>query len=237
MVSAETFPVRVEVWRVDVSTEPAARWRESLLPDELARADRYLFEADRGRFTVTRGVLRKLLQRYRPDHEGPLEFVCNQWGKPALPCGEPRFNVSHSGDFALIAIAPGVEVGVDIEQVDIARRLDQLAETVFSRRELESFSRLQGDERVRFFFRTWSCKEAVIKAAGAGLSILVDRIQIEFGESSATVQAEPGALPAGPWSLQVLDAPSDYAAAVAARAAPIELAVYDWANSPAGPSS
>jgi 4'-phosphopantetheinyl transferase len=218
----------VEVWRVRISAEPADRWRDSLLPDEIARAARFVFPADRNRFTVTRGVLRSVLQRHLPPQARPLEFVFNRWGKPELPGGEPRFNVTHSGDFALIAIAQHADVGVDIEEASAPRRVDELAASIFSSTELARFACLSGEARVRFFFRTWTCKEAVIKAAGEGLSIPVDRIQINFTDDGVGVSAPPGTLPPGPWSLHEIDAPPGYAAAIAVRADAISLKIGDW---------
>jgi 4'-phosphopantetheinyl transferase len=225
-MTAASFAIPVEVWRIQISAEPVDRWREFLLPDEVARADRFVFPADRNRFTVTRGVLRSLLQPHLPVGARPVEFVFNQWGKPEIPGGGPRFNVTHSGDFALIAIAQA-DVGVDIEQTSSLRRVDDLAASVFTNTELARFECLRGDARTSFFFRTWTCKEALIKAAGAGLSIPVDRIQIDFTPEGASVLAPPGTLPPGPWSLHELDAPEEYTAAVAVRADAMNLKIRD----------
>jgi 4'-phosphopantetheinyl transferase len=226
-MTAASSAIPVEVWRIQISVEPADRWREFLLPGELARAGRFVFPADRNRFTVTRGVLRSLLQRDLPRDARPIEFVFNQWGKPEIPEGGPRFNVTHSGDFALIAIAQA-DVGIDIEQISALRRVDELAPSVFTSTELARFASLSGDARTSFFFRTWTCKEALIKAAGAGLSIPVDRIQIDFTPDGASVLAPSGTLPPGPWSLRELDAPAGYAAAVAIRAGAMNLKIQEW---------
>lgn len=191
-----------------------------------------MFSVDRDRFTVTRGVLRTLLQRHLPPQDRLLELAFNQYGKPELTGGEPRFNVTHSGDYALIAIAQGVDVGIDIEQSSVARSIDELATTVFSSTELARFHDLRGDARTRFFFRIWTCKEAVIKAAGAGLSIPVDRIQIDFSDDGASVSSSPGTLPPGPWTLHEIDVPPGYASAIAVRAKAIGLTIRDWCPSP-----
>jgi len=228
-MSAPPLTVPVDVWRVWVPTEPAAKWRDCLFPAERTRADRFVIEADRSRFTVTRGVLRTLLRLCLPDSADPLEFVLNPWGKPALQAGEPRFNVTHSGDLALIAIARGADVGIDVEQQAIPRRLDDLAQTVFTARECETLASLHGDRRNRFFFRTWTCKEAVVKAVGGGLSIPVDRLEMEFGEGGwATVHLDTEDLAPPPWSIREIEVPEDYAAAIAVRADTIHLQVHDW---------
>jgi len=221
-------PLAVDVWRVRVSGSVPADWRRFLNPPELARADRFRVAADRDRFTVARGVLKRLLQERRKG-TGPLEFVVNQWGKPAVSDGEPRFNVSHSGDYVLIAIASGAEVGVDIEHMAAPRRLDELARSVFAAREFEMFGQLQGAERDRFFFRIWTCKEAVVKAAGAGLGIPLDRVEIELGGCGmARIHTEPQVLPQTPWSLHEIAVGEEYAAAAAVRANLVRLEIHDW---------
>jgi 4'-phosphopantetheinyl transferase len=223
-----SFAVPVEVWRIRISAERADRWRDLLLPDELTRADRYVFPADRDRFTVTRGILRSLLQDRLPLQGRPVEFVFNQYGKPELPGGELRFNVTHSGDFALIAITRQAEVGIDIEEISELRGVDQLAATVFTSAELAEFEALDGEARIRLFFRIWTCKEAVIKAAGAGLSLPVQRIQIDFADTGVGVSAPSGTLPPGPWSLCEIDTPPGYASALAVQASAISLKISDW---------
>jgi 4'-phosphopantetheinyl transferase len=218
--------VDLDVWRVRVSAVPEAGWRPFLDSGELAQADRFHFAADRDRFAVTRSVLKRLLQQRRA---GAVEFIFNRWGKPALADGEPHFNVSHSGDYALIAIAPGVEVGIDVEYLARPLRIEELARSVFAPGEFEIFSRLDGPRRDRFFFRVWTCKEAVMKAAGAGLSIPPERIEIGFaGDGTPTVRADAEVLPEGPWSLHEIDVAEGYAAAAAVRTASIHLRVFDW---------
>ena len=49
-------------------------------------------------------------------HPSDVELAAGPHGKPELPGSALRFNLSHSGDRALIALADGVEVGVDVER-------------------------------------------------------------------------------------------------------------------------
>jgi len=79
----------------------------------------------RGRtlWASSRGFLRELLGRYLEHDPRELRFVLGAHGKPALlsPGGtgaveDLRFNLSHSGDLALVAVSAGQEVGVDIER-------------------------------------------------------------------------------------------------------------------------
>src|SRR5512145_2804827 len=111
-------PGEVLVWRVELGVDAAAlaALESGLDDEERARAARFAVPAARRRFVVARAALRQLLGHYTGTRAGALRFVAGARGKPAL-AGESalRFNVAHSGDFALIALARGREVGVDIE--------------------------------------------------------------------------------------------------------------------------
>jgi 4'-phosphopantetheinyl transferase len=107
----------VHLWRVelDVGADAEERLREKLAPDEVVRAEGFANARARRRFVVARGTLRALLGDLLDEHPQSLPIEAGPGGKPRLADTEPRlhFNVSHSGDLALICIADGVEVGVD----------------------------------------------------------------------------------------------------------------------------
>jgi 4'-phosphopantetheinyl transferase len=160
-------PVReVDVWLVSLESE-----RETLLSeDEQVRAARFHFEADRVKWTRAHSALRLILAEC--SGVGPLElrFSEGPHGKPALIEGNDlEFNLSHSGEWAAIAVTRGASVGVDIERmrenVNMATLLRRLGETVIpdSRDEL---------------YRAWTRREATSKAAGGAL---FDRWDHDFG--------------------------------------------------------
>ena len=112
----------VHVWcaSLDVPPETAARLDATLTCDERNRSARFRFERDRQRFIVARGVLRDLLGRYLATPPGHLRFGYNPFGKPDLSPefgSRLTFNLSHSAGLALIAIAAGSSVGVDLEHI------------------------------------------------------------------------------------------------------------------------
>jgi len=74
-----------------------------------------------------------------------------------------HFNLSHSGDLALIALAP-VPVGVDLER-DAPADAQALAQAWFTPAEQARLAR--GDDD---FLSLWTAREAVLKAMGTGLS-------------------------------------------------------------------
>src|SRR5262245_63595727 len=100
----------VHIWSVPLDATPAVfeGLYATLADDERARSDRLRFERDRRRAIVARGVLRDLLARHLGTQPGRLNFVRNAFGKPGLSPefgGRLRFNLSHSEDLALIALA------------------------------------------------------------------------------------------------------------------------------------
>jgi len=82
-----------------------------------------------------------------------------------------RFNLSHSGEWALVALTNGAEVGVDIERREVNRPTPALAKYAFSVIEFEQWSALDEEEKPGAFYRLWTRKEAYIKLLGKGLHL------------------------------------------------------------------
>jgi 4'-phosphopantetheinyl transferase len=158
----------IDVWltRTNVSAETLARASELLDDEERQRAARFRFDADRARSIVSRSALRHLLGRHRSRDPRELRFVCGAHGKPALVNGELEFNVSHSADWAAIAIASHTPVGVDVEHERSLHDLAALTTRYFAPPEAEAVLRDPS-----LFFPVWTAKESVIKATGDGLSL------------------------------------------------------------------
>ena len=83
----------------------------------------------------------------------------NPWGKPALSGGGPCFSLSHSGDYALLAVSDA-PLGADIQQVrpvspGLLRKLARPEELA------------AGME----FFTLFTRKEAMMKACGLGFAL------------------------------------------------------------------
>jgi phosphopantetheinyl transferase len=103
---------------------------------------------------------------------------CMHCGDPAH--GRPRvtgdrsisFSLSHSDAFAVVALADGdVRVGIDCEVVKARTRIDELAARVLSDEAHAAWlSIADADERLRSFLRTWTAKEAYLKALGIGIT-------------------------------------------------------------------
>lgn len=160
----------VHVWAIDLDGLTSKADRGVLGPLERAKAERFVFAPDRQRFVAAHVALRLVLARYTGQQPDELEIRETAQGKPYLPGGSPAFSLSHSAGDALVAVAAGGHVGVDVEQVVPRPDALGIARSLFSRREVSVLEAMDELARRIAFHRLWVCREAVLKAAGVGLA-------------------------------------------------------------------
>lgn len=160
---------RIDLWQFSLKNEFGDA-SQLLNPEERARAARFYFERHQRRFTVARSMMRIILSRYLNTAPDRLEFTYSAHGKPEVINSQRlQFNLSHSGDLALLAVGKNHPLGVDIEYYS-ARPFEGIARSLFSESELAEFRKVPISLRPAVFFHIWSQKEAFIKACGLGLS-------------------------------------------------------------------
>jgi 4'-phosphopantetheinyl transferase len=214
-------PSQVHVWQVslDRPTSAIEALAQLLAADEQQRAARFRFENDRRKFIVARGLLRSILARYLDIPPDQIQFSYGERGKPELvnvyPKGELRFNVSHSQEQALYAIALDRPVGIDLEYI---RPIDAtaLSKRFFSPTEAAIIASLTGEEQHRCFFRGWTQKEAYLKATGDGLGGL-ESVETSLLASMGLVKISGDAERAAAWIAQEITVNADYIAALVVR--------------------
>jgi 4'-phosphopantetheinyl transferase len=162
---------------------------EALLDDEEAdRSRRFVRFPDRRRFVLSHAALRLVLARCLGVSPPRVSYEKGPHGKPRLSraLAPLEFNLSHSGQLALVAVARDRSLGVDIEQVrDLGELLD-LADQHFSPQERTGLRSLPPGERRAAFFRCWTRKEAVIKACGEGLSYPLPSFDVDLAPGSTS---------------------------------------------------
>jgi len=202
-------------------------------PREKERAASFAVDEWRNRWSAARGTLREVLGRalgippqavalrYRPHGKPELDPAC------APLAGELRFNLSHSGQRALIALSR-VEVGADVEWLK-KRRTDDIARRFFAPGEQQRLFALPPGEREAAFFRLWTCKEAFLKVTGEGLSRSTRSYEIEMGPAGARLLWAKGLTGAADrFSVFPLDPGNGYAAAFVAEAQGLALRRFRW---------
>jgi 4'-phosphopantetheinyl transferase len=187
-----------------------------LTADELLRAGAKAAEEGRKRAVVTRAAVRALLARYLDAAPDELAFAAGAHGKPRLdPDGPLRFNLSHSGELAMIALARDTEVGIDVEQVRPRADFTRVARRVFTEAEREAAA-----DSDLAFYRHWVAKEAFVKATGRGLgaSLRSFEVLLEAPGGARLVHVAGDTAEAARWALVPLEVAPGYAAAVVAEA-------------------
>ncbi|WP_155419432.1 4'-phosphopantetheinyl transferase family protein [Chromobacterium subtsugae] len=197
---------------------------DALSPDERLRAARFIRPRDGARYAAAHNALRQLLAAALGADPAALDFAAESAGKPWLPAyPELGFNLSHSGDAALVALARGARLGVDLEQAQRdGRELDWqgIAESYFSAGERLALG--DADDGARRFLRMWTAKEAVLKAMGSGLSGLADvEIALDAAGRPRLVSAHGDS-----WRLHALETEDGHAAALVHDGAPRPLRLW-----------
>ncbi|HEV7886783.1 MAG TPA: 4'-phosphopantetheinyl transferase superfamily protein [Acidimicrobiales bacterium] len=194
----------VDVWLADLDVPASEESRMWLLLDqaEQERAQQFRLDRLRRRYTVAHAMVRLLLgDRVQADPR-VLRFETGEHGKPFLAGGAglagdpPHFNLSHSGERALVAIRDDGPVGVDIEQVRELSSLRGVAERILAPALLAAFE--EAADPTVFVLDQWTRKEAVLKAGGEGITRPLREVDgsgcvaLDVGEGYVGALAGPG---------------------------------------------
>jgi 4'-phosphopantetheinyl transferase len=226
----------VHVWRARLSSSTAdlTQRRGSLSSEEQERADRFRSEHDRTQFVLGRIVARSVLGHCLQEPAGDVQLKLDDLGKPIVAARSEtpiHFNISHSGDYVLFALARERRVGVDVEQIRKTEDLNEIAARYFSK--IEYLRLLTVPERLRTesFYRCWTMKEAYLKARGDGFKLPMDSFDVAFlpGERPRLLETRFDHVDTRRWCFHELDLGSTYHAALATEVAPeLELKLWVW---------
>jgi len=161
----------VEVWLLRLTGLPDACRRQlladmpELMPD--APPERRLAHI----------VIRHWLAELLDTPATGITLATRPQGKPWLPGRALAINYSHSRHWLALAWSrePG-EIGVDVEDLGRGQAFEALARRYFHPDELAAWQATGADQRERCWLRTWTRKEAVLKAHGLGLRLRLDTL-------------------------------------------------------------
>jgi 4'-phosphopantetheinyl transferase len=165
------------IWQFDPEefSQYAQPFENILSVEETRRLDRFVNIESKREYVLCRGMLRYLLAKLHGQSPESLVINTGRQGKPEI-VGEKHehsisFNISHTENLCLIAFGRGCEVGVDVEKVHAIKDLPRLAQTYLSPEEIAAWRKLDAEESGGKFVEFWCAKEAILKAAGCGLTI------------------------------------------------------------------
>ncbi len=234
----------LHVWsaRLDADLAVDDELLAHLSDDERDARHRFLHARDRRMFVLSHATRRLLLGAYVGAPASSLRFTTTSYGKPSLAASfgsDVRFNVSHSGDVALLAVARGREIGVDVEQIRALEDWEALAKRAFSSAERDAIRAMPEETRLDAFYACWSRKEAVIKAVGLGLSFPLDAFDVDAAPARPPrlVASRDARLVVDAWSMAPLDALSGYATALMVEGRATSITQLQWrATDPTSPT-
>ena len=165
----------VDLWLLDLSKIAEAdgeKFAAQLVQSDRDRAQQ--FKKNQHHFLATRALLRSVLAHYTGIPARELVFDRTADGKPFLTnlfltnASQPLyFNLTHSGNFAALAVTHCGELGIDIESPR-KRSYVNIVERYFHVDEVQLLRDCAETEREQLFYRLWTLKEAFFKALGTG---------------------------------------------------------------------
>ncbi len=186
LTNFELKSTQIDLWFLSIS-DNLTQFHHFLTPEEQNRGNRFQFERHQRRFKNARSLLRMILSQYLQLKPGDIQFETEKHGKPFID--HPvnlQFNLSHSGDWLIIAVGQQHPLGVDIEQFSI-RPYQGIAGQMFSDTEQEFLRSADQMMQATAFFKIWAQKEAFIKANGAGLSYPTQQFTVPLKEEKTSI--------------------------------------------------
>lgn len=159
-------------------------WRERLrspdawlAPDERRRAAGLRDADSRDRYVVAHRVLRLVIGERLGMPPGEVVLRSDRRGRPLAPVGAPSlaWSMAHAGGAAIVAVAEGTPVGVDVEPVDAARADLRTVGRYLDPTAAASLAGMAPDARVRATALAWTGLEAEAKGRGIPIDALRGR--------------------------------------------------------------
>jgi len=223
----------VHVWFLRTNLGINERLRsacESILDDaEQIRYSRFRFAKDATLFLSAHAFLRILLSSYTGINPRRLHFTVGTRGRPEVAPGLTsmplRFNLSHTPGLVACAIALKRAVGVDVERLDRAAVIQDVARRWFSSySDVITLAALEPSARRQRSVDLWVLREALLKGLGIGLSTPTTQVNFRWREDGQVMCSASGVgVASGTWRVALLDPTDRHRGGLAFEAAPLEL--------------
>ncbi|XP_077423070.1 L-aminoadipate-semialdehyde dehydrogenase-phosphopantetheinyl transferase [Vanacampus margaritifer] len=171
-------------------------------PEEKDRIAKFVFARDAKSAMAGRLLLRSFVCEKMHIPWAHIRLERSPRGKPYLAAplqASPdlgtqtwSFNISHQGDYAVLAAEKGMQVGVDIMKTSMPGsstvteffRIMTRQFTPYEWRVIQSAGSEQ--QQLAMFYRHWALKESFIKAIGTGLGFNLQRLEFHLSSEALT---------------------------------------------------
>lgn len=103
----------------------------------------------------------------------PQQFQYTEYGKPFIEQCPVCFNISHAGNCVVCVLSTDKKtIGIDVEKIEPVNLYE--FKNIWTVNEWEEIY----NGNLETFYQYWTCKEAIIKADGKGLSIPLNMIEV-----------------------------------------------------------
>jgi len=215
-------PNTVHIWSLNfvVNDDAYNKYHSLLSEDEKTRASKFKFYKDKRCYVVGKGVLRLLSGKYLNNDAKAIVFEYGKQGKPKFKYeAHLNFNVSHSGDIAIIGFVYDHTIGIDIEIIKDDFDTLEIANNFFSKKEIAELRKIPNPQKHIAFYRCWTRKESFIKAKGQGLSFPLDSfsVSIDSDEKSELLETKWDEHEKNFWNLFSFSPKEKYIGAISVR--------------------
>lgn len=179
----------IDVWLLPINGWDYRELNDSQISNLLSQQEQLRFgrfrpETKKAEFLASRLLLRHLLAHYTECDLSETEAIPDDMGRPFWKeCGKKInlfFSLSHTKNMICCALSHNKEVGCDIESLQPRKYQEDLTQRVFSQKEQTHYRELSTATKREFFYRSWTLKEAFVKALGQGLRIPLTSLSFTY---------------------------------------------------------
>ena len=140
--------------------------KKCIQKDMMVKTDRLKFRKDKNLSMAGHLLLKYALEYLKFEYENTC-FKRTKSGKPFAENINIKFSISHSGNFAAVALSDS-DIGIDIEKTKDYN--PAVAKRFFTENEYDMIMSFENEhEKEDMFFRMWTLKEAYVKMAGESI--------------------------------------------------------------------
>lgn len=182
---------KVDVWLfyLNIAQPRINQFYPLLSAEEKGRSERLVNFIHRKRMIAAHGFMRTVLSLYLQQPAESLEFIRAEKGKPSLKrlADKPdiQFNLSHSHNLAILAIAQNQILGIDIEYRDRKHEWKKIIHRFFTDAEQAGIFSLPETQQEQAFYQVWTRKEAHMKVTGQGLHLAPNHFTVSVPPQAA----------------------------------------------------